>query len=254
MPKWMRAALAALVMLVCANLARATDYTAGSQADPGTRKGAQNLVVDPVDSTRYLMPGNATGVFMLDQFRDRDYWSYYSKVYNDSLSNATSGKQSDSTGVFPTWQFKRKALFVYPVVHGAAGAVVRIAVQIRVHYNQTADSSNTFPLTLFTGANGVWPTISAAGTPNDSIGHLTNANRNGASGGLIGNGEFTLILHADVDMNSVAGRYPKGIYIPLPDVFAPYMSVRFWLLNPVSLVTATYVRPRLDVTFVGSAN
>jgi hypothetical protein len=203
------------------------------------------------DSTARMLTMSSTGgLAIYDESRDRDAWGFISKVYSDTISNATNGKQSDSTAVFYVAPYRSKSLFIHPIVHGAAGSILQVAVQVRAHYLSAADSNMTYPLTLFAAPSTPWVSNGSAGA--DSIGHLALANRGGATGGLMGNGEFVLILRPDVDMNSVAGRTPRGIFVPLPPVFTPYLSVRFWVIDPITSVTANYLRARLDVTFAGS--
>lgn len=175
-------------------------------------------------------------------------WTYFSKVYSDTLSR--NGKTSDSTGVYPVGPYGSGMLFVYPITACAAGDSLILAVQVRGHFQQSSDSSSTFPLLPWnSNPFGTGPGVK------DRIGHVGLAGTvPGASAeGSAGWNEYYLVVKPDVDMqNGVAGLiHPgKGIPIPLYNLWTPYFSVRFRNLSRTGVTTQC--RTRLDVTYVGT--
>ena len=175
-------------------------------------------------------------------------WTYFSKIYSDTLSR--NGKTSDSTGVYPVGPYGSGMLFVYPITACATGDSLILAVQVRGHYQQSADSSSTFPLMPWT-ANpfGTGPGYK------DRIGHvgLVGTVPGASAEGSVGWNEYYLVVKPDVDMqNGAAGLiHPgKGIPIPLYNLWTPYFSVRFRNLSRTGVTTQC--RTRLDITYVGT--
>jgi len=233
-------ALAAITCVICSIPAFA-DYNV---QDKGTYKMNANsgAVVDA--------SGNAK---VVDADRDRDYWTTANLINNQLTASGTTMADSNVTPI-ATYGYRRSGLMIYPQFDSLS-TVVRIAVQVRAHYNSSADSANAFPWYR-------WPTRStSAASDVDSIGHFTNSSQatpvQVTSGSGLYSGEF--LVKFDVARQDLAGggagkpwAYPKGIYVPLNDAtgapyWAPYTSVRVRVLNGVRS------RMRVRVDYVGSA-
>lgn len=186
--------------------------------------------------------GNA---YVSEASKDRDSWRLYPNVINNQLTASGVG-MVDSSSVPSDTHDMRQLVLVLNGTPDSLSTVVRLAVQIRGHYNTSSDSSSTFPWVR-------WPVRSstvASGV--DSIGHTlvgtyaqaqaTTANVLASDGGLWP-GEFEVKFNVAANDtsglgNGKYGAYPKGMYIKLVDhggdyFWAPYTSIRIRVINGV---------------------
>lgn len=174
-------------------------------------------------------------------------WTYYSRMFSDTLS--TAGKNADSSGVYPVPNVKRRALLIYPFgVTAVAGTAMHVALEIRAHWQQSSDTSSTFTFARYAGANARWPTgVTAAA---DSIGHVGSIPLPATSGaaGTVTPSEVVLTVRPDVNQ-----MLTKGLMVPIPDDFGPYLSIRLRVLDQLTPTGgAGMKRGRFDITLVGS--
>ena len=175
-------------------------------------------------------------------------WTYYSRMFSDTLS--TAGKNADSSGVYPVPNVKRRALLVYPLgVNAVTMTAMHVALEIRAHWQQSSDTSSTFAYARYSGANARWPTgVTAA---SDSIGHIGTTLpivSTSSAAGAPSPSEVVLTVRTDVNQ-----MLTKGFMIPIPDDFGPYLSIRLRVLDQLTPTGgAGMKRGRFDITLVGS--
>jgi len=179
-------------------------------------------------------------------------WTYFSKMFADTLSPVT--KRSDSTGVYPVGPYGSGVLYLYPWVIERTPTLKAdsfvVAVQVRGHFQQSADSSSTFPLMPFSGgAFGSGPNMRDVG---GHFGQLATA-ASGSTLGLPAWNEYVIVFKSDPALrDSIASQVPvgKGVPIPLYNLWTPYLSVRFRSLTRTDRTTPQVLR--LDATYVGT--
>lgn len=215
---------------------------------------------------RMLTMSSTGGLSIYDEARDRNRYVTGSLI-NNQLA-ASGAAMADSSDPVASYDLKRVGLTFYGIFDSLS-TVVRVAVQVRAHFNTSTDSSSTFPWYRWANAGGIPGGAGAGNFKSDSIGHVTlvatsqvpltavqATSANSAGGGLLP-GEFEVIFNYSRSDTTAAGNgkpfsAPTGIYVPLVGplgewFWAPYMSVRVRVINGVRS------RFRIRVEYAGTA-
>jgi len=94
------------------------------------------------DSTARLMSMDGSGNLYVTWDKDRDNWRLYPNVINNQLNSTTAGY--DSSQAMDTHDMKKLWLVLYGQFDSLS-TNVRLAVQIRGHYNTASDSGSAYP-------------------------------------------------------------------------------------------------------------
>jgi len=94
------------------------------------------------DSTARLMSMDGSGNLYVTWDKDRDNWRLYPNVINNQLNSTTAGV--DSSQAMDTHDMKKLWLVLYGQFDSLS-TTVRLAVQIRGHYNTASDSGSAYP-------------------------------------------------------------------------------------------------------------
>lgn len=198
-------------------------------------------------STRVLRVDPSTGgLIAVDPSRDRDNWNLIPLINNQVSASGINMADSVSVPV-PTYAYSRMSLLLKGNFDSLS-TVVRLAIQVRGHYSQIADTSTTFPWYR-------WPTRATSNgiTDMDSLGHMfvgsyaqaqvTSANAPFANSTGAWPGEFVVKFSMSTtdSLQTGAGKYgasPNTMLIPLSDASgawfqAPYTSIRVRVLSGV---------------------
>lgn len=214
--------------------------------------GVQDVVQLP-DGTYYNVAGhfscdNAGHPLTSDAYRDRDNWIVYTNAINDTISigallnarqaagSTNAGFCAESTTVYPCASYKKFTLMLRVIPgSGATGDTtsnIRLAVEVRKHIAQVADSASTF---VWSGWN-TSPTYAAT----DSIGQGYGPTISSSPGTVaLYPGEHLIVFNpkqrGDRNTDYFFGP-PDGIALDLVDskgqwFWAPYISVRVRVLS-----------------------
>lgn len=219
------------------------------------------------DTTGRVLRFDASGNLLSSEAnKDRDNWSIPTGgIINDTMSvaalaNGRVSSQSsnlgfcaESTLVLPCGQYRHFTLFMRAIPIGAAtsdtSSMIRVAVEIRKHTTNLADTSSTF----------VWmswepPAGTNAPTGPDSLGHTYAGVTIGSTPGTValypGEHEFIFDPRRRGDRNTdYFFGPPDGIAVDLVDAhgqwfWAPYMSVRIRVLSYTSSAANDH-KPRI---------
>jgi hypothetical protein len=190
------------------------------------------------------------------------------ELINNQVTASGVFMADSNTAPVQSYDLKRIGLTFFGTFDSLS-TVVRIAVQVRSHFNLNTDSLSTFPWYRWANAGGIPGGAGAGMVKTDSIGHasllamsqvpLTAVQAtaaNSANGGLLP-GEFEVIFNLSRSDTTAAGNgkpfsAPTGIYVPLVGplgewFWAPYFSVRVRVLNGVRS------RFRIRVNYAGTS-
>lgn len=231
--KWRAVVLLAGLGVFMALAARAADVGEGTKARAGGRTGQQIIVVDPTDSTRYLLEGGAGGMSFNDTDRDRDQlWFYTDIINNTALSATQTAGMSDSSAMLPTTGWKHMALWVYPTCTGGGTGgncdsvfYATYAIQVRGGTAANNDSIGAHPWTR--ARNGSANAADTVGGNWTTFGFDSLQTRADPAT------EFILVANLSREKSV----QPYGYYVPLVDprsgawFSAPYTSIRIRALD-----------------------
>jgi len=183
---------------------------------------------------------------------------------------------ADSSGIMDTHRMRLGMLLIKPFVGTTNTSstdttlLIRIAVQVRTHLNNAADSSSTFAIYPY-GMAPLMNALAGAVVPDSSVqGQIAQGlplpNLLATpSATTAWSGEFIVVIdakrwaHANaVGVNGHTFYYPNGIAIPLSslfgrDIYSPYTSVRVRYMTAMMGTTPKLaVQLGLTVTLVGT--
>lgn len=239
MRKWLNLVFALWVTVAGVVPVRAADVGEGTKAGPGGRTGQQIIVVDPADSTRYLLKGTEDGGFLTtDASRDRDWFI----KHNNLLQTTLLGGNRDSSQAMPTLGATRSWLRCYGLVDSLVHRCV-VALEVRGHYVQQSDSLSTVKFDW--GRNSSY--IDSVGTANLNVSYAM------LSATLLPN-EVAVVIPS-------LTAQPRPFMIPLENrrtgspFVAPFISIK---VRPVAfydasgaVITLTSRRVNLTFDYVG---
>lgn len=252
------AVLAAFLLFPASASAQAV--VGDGQSFRGVLQGQAQVGIVRADSTAKLLTVDSDGNLKVAQSSlDRNYYKTF-QLINNQLT-ASGAAMADSSSPQATYDLRRMGLMIYPTAFDSLSTIVRLAVQVRAHMTNQADSASSFPWARYSVGRST-----TAGNYADSVGHW-NSGYTGpltpvqtttatAAAPYLYPGEIMVTFNFARDDSTANGNgkpwsFPKGIYLPLVGAlgewfWAPYTSVRVRVINGVRN------RFRVRVDMVGS--